>query len=132
MSMATKFPGMATFVEPDATDTRNFRVDAGVMVAKETDARPKPCQNLIQTRRLADIARSLTMPRETYACRHVMRQRDVDAADAREPLNLVRGVVSLGITLEAVRTASVIGWTVVALSIRFGSGHVPKSPTCST
>jgi hypothetical protein len=42
-------------IEPNAADTRHFSVNVDMMVTKETEERPNPRQEVIQTRRLADV-----------------------------------------------------------------------------
>jgi hypothetical protein len=79
-----------------------------VVVTEEADAWSNSCQKHIKARRFTDVTGTPTMPLETDTGWSVMGKDYVHAACARKPFNLVRCVVSLGVSLEPVRLPSVV------------------------
>jgi len=106
--MATRYPGIADFIEPNAPHTRNFGVYSGVMMTKEADTRLNLCEKHIQSCSFADVAGPSRVPFETDTGWRIACQHDVYAARVRKPFNLVERVMPLCVTLKPIRATSVI------------------------
>ena len=87
-------------VQADASNARDFAVDAGVMVAEEANPGSNARDQLVEPGGFAHPAISLSVALESHTRWRVVDEEDVDVSQLEECLDLVPGVVALRVALE--------------------------------
>jgi hypothetical protein len=90
-------------VQSDAADARDLGVEPGVVVTEEADPRANAADEVVETRCLAHVSRSASVPLEFHSRGSVVHEQHVDPGVPTEIVDFVARVVALRVALEVLR-----------------------------